>query len=334
MISHSYPLSGNSEASQWIFQLTNGQINYASIGLNGFFVISGFFIYRSFARSTSAWEFMKKRVLRIFPGLFVVLLLSVLMVPFVYEGNVPLLQNLEWYTYLPNNLSLYGFQGVVSGVFDQNFYHAINGSLWTIRYEFTLYLCIAIFFLFHRSKLLIQVFLLLVSLAMLLGYIFYRELLGPLSIFGLLVYNLFNLGIFIVLGSLLATFDFERRVHWVLAVVLIVLLGVSVYLELYDVTQHLLFTPLVLTLGFLTISWLSEFGKWGDSSYGIYIYSFPIQQLLVYYLKSDSIFLMIYSIPLSVLFGHLSWYLIEKNALKFKSKPFSILTRRWLNVYF
>ena len=64
MISHSYPLSGNSEASQWIFQLTNGQINYASIGLNGFFVISGFFIYRSFARSTSAWEFMKKRVLR------------------------------------------------------------------------------------------------------------------------------------------------------------------------------------------------------------------------------------------------------------------------------
>jgi len=193
-------------------------------------------------------------VLRIFPGLFVVLLLSVLMVPFVYEGNVPLLQNLEWYTYLPCNLSLYGFQGVVSGVFDQNFYHAIIGSLWTIRYEFTLYLCIAIFFLFRSSKLLIQVCLLLVSLAMLVGYIFYRELLGPLSIFGLLGYNVLNLGTFFVLGSLLATFEFERRVHWVLAVILMVLLGISVYLELYDVTKHILFTPLVLMLGFFNIA--------------------------------------------------------------------------------
>ncbi|WP_272986969.1 MULTISPECIES: acyltransferase family protein [Leeuwenhoekiella] len=332
VISHSYPLSGNSENAQWIYRLTDGQMNYASLGLNGFFIISGFFIYRSFARSGSAWEFMKKRVLRIFPGLFIVLLLSVLMVPLVYEGNIPLLQNWEWYTYLPYNLSLYGFQGVVSGVFDGNFYHAINGSLWTIRYEFTLYLCIAVFFLFRRNKRTIQLCLLLVSLGMLWGYTFFREVLGPLSIFRLLGYNVLNLGTFFVLGSLLATFELERWVHWGFVLVLLVLLGISVYLDLYDVAKHILFTPLVLMLGFLTLPRVSKFGKWGDSSYGIYIYSFPIQQVLVHYFKPSAIILMLCSVPLSMLFGYLSWHLVEKRALIFKTKSFSKLYGKWLNL--
>ena len=46
VISHSYPLSGNSENAQWIYRLTDGQMNYASLGLNGFFIISGFFFYK------------------------------------------------------------------------------------------------------------------------------------------------------------------------------------------------------------------------------------------------------------------------------------------------
>ena len=331
VISHSYPLSGNSENAQWIYRLTDGQVNYASLGLNGFFVISGFFIYRSFARSESVWIFLKKRALRIFPGLFIVLLLSILMVPLVYEGSTPLFRNIEWYTYLPNNLSLYGFQGVVSGVFDRNFYHAINGSLWTIRYEFTLYLSIAVFFLFRRNTFWIQFCLLLASIGMLGGYIFYREELGPLSMFGLLGYNVLNLGTFFVLGSLLATFELERWVHWVFALILLVLLGVSVYLDLYDVAKHILFTPLVLMTGFLTVSRVKEFGKWGDSSYGIYIYSFPIQQVLVHYFAPKAMILMVCSVPLSMLFGYLSWHLVEKRALKFKTKSFSMLHGKWRN---
>ena len=298
-------------------------MNYASVGLNGFFVISGFFIYRSFARSESIWVFLRKRVLRIVPGLFVVLLLSVLIVPLVYEGDLPLFQNLDWYTYLPYNLSLYGFQGGVPGVFSGNFYHAINGSLWTIRYEFTLYLCIAVFFFFQGNKLWIQLCLLVASLGMLLGYIFFREPLGPLSALGLLGYNVLNLGTFFVLGSLLATFAFERWVHWGLALVLLIVLGLSVYLDLYDIVKHVLFTPLVLMLGFLPLSVMNKFGQWGDSSYGIYIYSFPIQQVLVYYFAPGAMILMLFSVPLSILFGYLSWHLIEKRALKFKTRPFS-----------
>ncbi|KQC34140.1 hypothetical protein AAU57_12960 [Nonlabens sp. YIK11] len=331
VISHSYPLSGTAETSQWIVQLTGGQTNYAAIGLNGFFVISGFFIYRSFDRSPSIWVFLRKRALRIFPGLFVVLLLSVMMVPLVYEGDVPLLHNRDWFTYLPYNLSLYGFQGVVSGVFDDNFYHAINGSLWTIRYEFTLYLCISVFFLVQGNQLLIRTTLLITSLLMLVGYLFFKNQLGPVSLLGLVGYNILNLGTFFVLGSLLGTFVFEQYVRWVFMLGLLVLLVVSIYFNLYDLFKHVLFTPLILMIGFLTVRGISKFGKWGDASYGIYIYSFPIQQLLVYYFAPNVTVLIGWSVPLSIIFGILSWHLIEKRALKLKNKPFSVYRRKWLS---
>ena len=60
VISHSYPLSGSSESSQWIYQVTNGQIVLAQIGLSGFFIISGYFIFQSLKRSNSIIDYFKK----------------------------------------------------------------------------------------------------------------------------------------------------------------------------------------------------------------------------------------------------------------------------------
>ena len=34
---------------------------------------------------------------------------------------------------------------------------------------------------------------------------------------------------------------------------------------------------------FSVISWLSKFGRRGDLSYGLYLYAYPVQQLLVLY---------------------------------------------------
>ncbi len=87
-----------------------------------------------------------------FPGLFIVLLLCILLIPFIYLDEEVLFSNRGYWTYFPNNLSLYGFQGVVPGVFDSNPYHAINDSLWTIRYEFTLYMFVMSLFLMKGKK--------------------------------------------------------------------------------------------------------------------------------------------------------------------------------------
>lgn len=132
VISHAYPLSGSNESSQWIYQITNGQIVISKIELDGIFVISGFFIFQSIQRSTNILNYIKKRLLRLFPGLFVILSITIILVPFIYTSDVPIYNNKEFLTYLPNNLVLYGFQPVIPSVFDKNPYHSINGSLWTL----------------------------------------------------------------------------------------------------------------------------------------------------------------------------------------------------------
>lgn len=88
IITHSYPLSGVKECD-WLCQLSNGQISFSYIGLKGFFVISGYLIFQSLQRSDNIIDYFWKRVLRLFPALFIVLLLTIILTPFVYEGDVP-----------------------------------------------------------------------------------------------------------------------------------------------------------------------------------------------------------------------------------------------------
>lgn len=76
---------------------------------------------------------------------------------------------------------------------------------------------------------------------------------------------------------------------------------------------------LVILLGKSSTRYLNKVGEViGDTSYGIYIYSFPIQQTLMYFFKLDTALLFMLSLPLSILLGYVSWHLIEKKALGYK----------------
>lgn len=319
VISHSFPLSGIDEKEQWIYQFTNGQMVYSSLGLNGFFVISGFFIFQSMQRSQNLVKYFTKRLLRILPGLFVVLFLTLLLAPFVYEDKIPFLSNKEVWTYLPNNLSLYGFQPVISGVFDSNYYHAINGSLWTIRYEFSLYIAVALLFFIKEKKTVLIIVLLLTFLSFYLIYQFFLDRFASSKVFGMLGYEILNLGTFFIMGSLLASVQFEKyKYNYVFFGVAVIFLFVSIYFNNYGIVKHLIFPIIIIFLGYYVLPFLSIFGKYGDASYGIYIYSFPIQQALMYYFQLKTYPLLIWSCLLSIIFGYLSWHFIEKKALLIK----------------
>ena len=319
VVSHAYPLSGGNECSQWIYKITNGQIVLAQIGLSGFFIISGYFIFQSLVRSKSLSYYFKKRLLRLFPALFVVLLLTIILAPFVYQEIVPFFKNISVYTYLPYNLSLYGFQSSIKGIFDTNAYHAINGSLWTIRYEFSLYIAVALLFFIRTQKHLVTFMLLVGFTIFMLLYTFCLNRFGGSSLFGLQGIHVLNLGTFFISGSLLASLQFEKIKHKsIILGISVLILVLSLYFNFYDSVKHLVFPIVVLLIGFIPLPFICTFGKFGDMSYGIYIYSFPIQQTLMYYYKMYTYSLLIYSVLLSIGFGYISWHLIEKRALKYK----------------
>ncbi|MEN3322516.1 acyltransferase [Mariniflexile soesokkakense] len=327
VISHSYPLSGSNETSQWIYQISNGQLVLARIGLDGFFIISGFFIFQSLQRSKSLLDYFKKRFLRLFPALFVVLLITLMLAPFVYEGTMPFYKNIEVYTYLPNNLSLYNFQPVIKGIFNQNPYHSINGSLWTIRYEFSLYIALALLFFFRKNTDIAKCILITSLAVLIIIYNFFLGRFAGASVLGMLGYEILDLGTFFVCGSTLAAFDFEKiKTKWLLLLATLIFV-VSIYFNFYSMVKHLILPIIILLIGFTPLPFFSTFGKIGDMSYGIYIYSFPVQQTLMYFFRLDAYQLMIYSLMASIMFGCLSWHLVEKRVLRLKKTPIIITNK-------
>jgi peptidoglycan/LPS O-acetylase OafA/YrhL len=320
VVSHSFALAGVGESAQWISKITHHQINWASIGLNGFFVISGHFIFQSLERSHSLYDYFKKRFLRVFPGLLVVLIITVGLLPLLHRNGSSIFNQVDFYTYLPRNLSLYGFQSTVTGVFDKNYYHAINGSLWTIRYEFSLYIALGILFFVREYKTIICPLLWFTFVSMYLFFVFGMERFGHSNLLTLQGYEFFNLGTFFAAGSALASIKFEKWNSGLLLFFSIGILLIAFYFGYYNLVKHLFFSVVVLSIGFITIPFFSTFGKYGDMSYGIYIYSFPIQQIIMQFFHTQVYHLMVLSIFTSIGLGFCSWHLIEKKALRFKKK--------------
>jgi peptidoglycan/LPS O-acetylase OafA/YrhL len=63
------------------------------------------------------------------------------------------------------------------------------------------------------------------------------------------------------------------------------------------------------------LSWIR---RYGDISYGVYIWGWPVQQALVHLLHPSQTVLAFLSIPLAWIIGAISWHLLEKKVLRLK----------------
>lgn len=319
IITHSYPLSGVKECDL-LCQITEGQISFSHLGVKGFFIISGYLIFQSLQRSDNIIDYFWKRLLRLFPALFIVLILTSILALFVYKGEVAFIYNKSLLTYIPNNLSLYHIQQAIDGVFENNPYKStINGSLWTIPYEFTMYILLSFLIFYRNKKIATQIILLVSFLFLFIVNIFYIERLKQYN-FILNGEQLADLGFFFISGSLLAAFNIEKiNRKKELLILFFILFIFSLSLNFYEYTKYLTLPFLIILLGLNPIKFIYNIGdKIGDLSYGIYIYGFPVEQTLIYYFKFNNLELMVFSLIISSIFAYFSWHFVEKKALKFK----------------
>lgn len=323
IITHAYPLSGNGN-NDWLFEITNHQVNFSYLGVKGFFVISGYLIFQSLERSKGILDYYWKRVLRLFPGLFVCLLLIVIILPFVYQGNIPYLSNKAVWTYIPYNLSMYKNQYYIDGIFENNPYKgAINGSLWTIKYEFTMYTLLSLLFIFRKNQTFLKVILGFSFLLLLIGNWFFKAYFMNKG-FILGADFLLDLGVFFIGGSFLAVLKVEENKYFKkIGLLSFLILIIALIFNVFDVLKYIMYPIFIIYFGLQSTPIINKLGlKIGDLSYGIYIYGFPVQQALYYYFKLNYIELMIYGLLIASLFAYLSWHLIESKALKLKKIKF------------
>jgi peptidoglycan/LPS O-acetylase OafA/YrhL len=295
--------------------------NVASVGVYIFLAISGYLVTESWLRQPSLPRFMLKRSLRIFPGLAAAVLLTTFALGPVMT-SLPVadyLQHPVTMAYL-KNIGLYiGYS--LPGVFESNpFKYAVNGSLWSLPVEFFCYLLIAVFAFIPKNARFPYVAACLV-LAIAIDRIRLSLELQPVVLYATNVYFIAKYSVFFIVGALiklLAIPQNGRIAAAALAGLLVLCPFVSEEAGLIPMWFGL---PYVfLTIGEKSTPVLRSWARFGDFSYGMYLYSFPLTQAIIAATGNGlSLHLLVPTITLlSVICGLASWHLVEKQALRLK----------------
>jgi peptidoglycan/LPS O-acetylase OafA/YrhL len=79
---------------------------------------------------------------------------------------------------------------------------------------------------------------------------------------------------------------------------------------------------MIIYIAYCKIPYINNFGKYGDFSYGMYLWAFPVSQILICFWQDKfNVFTYIVSVFFITLFiAVLSFKFIEKPALKLKNK--------------
>ena len=309
---HSYALLGQRDP---LYVAARGAVDMGYLGVMIFFVVSGFLVTKSFERQRSVRAFVAARVLRIYPGLAIAALFTV--------AVGALCTTVPWYAYFRDSQTLEYLAVTISGwdlrdrlpgVFVNNPYPgAVNGSLWTLPIELKFYVgCLA------------------AGVAGLLRgpWRFNLAFAAALAIFGshpdwfpvhpeMAVVRQF------ALAFSLGAFAWVNR-RWLPASPALAAACLAVlFVNPLQLGRGIYFLPLVayvlLVFALHPALRLSTFNKLGDYSYGLYIYSFPIQQFVIArwaQVSSSSVFWAAF--PATLVFAVASWHLLERRILALK----------------
>ena len=317
---HSFPLTGGDQYGIFGF-----------LGVSIFFVISGYFITGSWFNRPSPYSFIWSRFLRLMPALAVLVLFTAFVIgPLTTVLTLPAyFTSFNTWRYLAG-ASLVVIPGSIPGVFLHNpLPISVNGSLWTLPLEARMYavvLALGLIGIFKNKKRTAAIALVLLGL-----FIATNDLSGMFS-------PLLKINELLLAGAIVPNYTLP------LCYCTMFMMGCTFYLYkdiikynpmifagasiiwVYSIFTPFLYTIsviclpyIILSLGFMKIPYLNMITKYGDFSYGIYIYAFPIQQTIVNFMPSISPWeLFAVSLPVTLFFAVLSWVFIESRALALK----------------
>ncbi len=279
-----------------------------SLAVKLFFFISGLVVTNSYLKKRDPIYFLISRFFRIIPALFFILLITV----FVFGpltttlSTMDYFSNLDNFSYITNNL-IFTTAYYLPGVFNNNTYpSAVNGSLWSLRYEIGCYLFLLANFLLldKRNKNYLNIPIFIIILASLYPNSFIFDYLGYNLEISLLPLS-FALGCFLAVNAEKITLNYFMLLG---SFALLYLLKDSPFNQIL-----LLVTFAILVINLCTNSYVLKLRPKHDISYGIYLWGFLIQQTLFYSFGTMYASLHFFSaLIISILFSLVSYICIEK----------------------
>jgi len=316
IISHSPEIIDGNESREILTSIF-GTVTFGMLAVDGFFLISGYLILKSFQNASSIKSYLIKRLLRIYPGFIVASLICIFIFAPLSEGSKILFNN-EPYLWFKRILSLLVLKApVVEGAFSKNHFPELNASMWTIKYEFICYL--------------------------ILPLLFYLKLIHKKYFIGILFLTIFIFFIFdpaaqrtdfVVMARFLCAFlvggcfyHYRDIIQFNIFLTMISLVGVIVCLF----SKFFAEIGLFIFGGYLLFNFalnyknkvINAIGEKTDISYGVYLYAWPVQSLFVQYFPKIKPYQLTFLtlmivVPLAIL------------SFKFVEKPFMDLKKRWI----
>ena len=305
-------------------------------GVPIFFFVSGLLISAAWDRNPSLRIFFLNRFYRIFPGLWVCVLVSVISLLFFYDIKV-----------LKENFALLlvwiGGQSTIFQLWNPGFLRnyglgVVNGSLWTISVELCFYLFVPVFYWFLKytkaKKRFVLAVVIFVSFSLNYFLIRWHPTDSTLSGLQKLFYLTFLPWLGMFCSGMLANFFLDRILKLVKNRLLVIIFFfglVSVftfYMPFYPflsfgnslgVINFIALCFLIIAIAFTNPSLSDKLLGKNDFSYGVYIYHQPTMNVFIA-LNITGITGFIASLGICFVLSVASWYFVEKPALRLKTK--------------
>lgn len=295
------------------------------IGVKIFISLSGYLVAKSWLADPHLGRFLARRALRIFPALILVVLLTT----FVFG---PLLTDLSISQYFTKGQTWGYLMNIVlrptyplPGVFTNNVYPmAVNGSLWSLPVEFSLYLLLPLPYLLFRSNSWHRQFMLVFAAIITSAasiHVMRSPAIKDVVIYGFTLRSWLELAPYFFVGACIAGIPaLHRLINLQISFASIFVLACfSISFEVLEVLRIIILPLACIGFGHAASPKFRHAAHFGDLSYGIYLYAFPVQQALVTIIGKvgGSLSFALTSV-VAAAFALLSWHLVEKSALRLK----------------
>lgn len=319
VFSHAFLLAEGAEGGE-PFKAATGTI-LGFYGVMVFFVLSGFLITDSALRAPSIRHFAIRRARRILP-LFIgsTLFITLVICPFYTQGTARefLFSSETWIsvfktlTFQERSLWFGDAISFYPSVGDNMRYVTpiANGVIWTIRLEVTCYALTAL--LMAMRLLRPRVILVLFVAAAWFVFAYNLEVTDYLR-------GLAYLAPSFITGMLMRTFLYDSKIRGDIAFLSFAVLAVLALRSLEWNANAAVVFPMLIALPLLWVGqqdgpFLRQLSGLGDPSYGIYLWGWPIQQVLRSFVgpNMDGYVFAALSLLVVVPVGYLSWHMIEK----------------------
>jgi peptidoglycan/LPS O-acetylase OafA/YrhL len=327
VIAHGAGILDNNFHREILTQALGGRVFAGIMAVDGFFLLSGYLIVRSWMYTRSLGDYLQKRFLRIIPGYVVAFVVSVLLAGGLAPGIPHLFATMFHWHWMKRLLVSFVLvdSPIMPPVFPAVPLPDPNGSMWTISYEIRCYLLVA---LLGSLGLLRKRWVWLgLTVVAFVGFVVLGSRVDPgasvpwwMMVFtgkpskAIRLLTVFGLGGCFYLFR--EEIPLKRWMCWTAGLMLPVALWFFPAPEAFFMVLggYVLF---YIERHSTSSAWMQRFP---DVSYGVYLYGWPIESLWLSWKALTLPAAIVISCVVSLGAGWLSWHFVERPMLKLKRR--------------